>query len=168
MTNKLQKILLGFAVAILAVILGLIGLTMYGKSTSTEMHSVELKSSSMPLEMVTESLSREVLGAVAPAMGSLSAEGIGSSADPVINPTANVMVYCDGSGYAELDNRRSTTGIGFEVLVGDEIIYRFVEGGEMLTVTFTAQLGTTVTAQTGEGIPFAVVPVPTCSAATAR
>lgn len=143
--------LIGFAYVIVAIILGLMAGVMYQKSTAAVTHTVELKSSSSLLGSVTGSLTEEMLGI-----------------DPVINPTANVMVYCDGTGYAELDNRRSTLGLGFEVLVNDEIISRFVEGGEMLTVTFTALPGTTVTAQTGEGIPYAVVPVPTCSAVAAR
>lgn len=142
-------VLWGLFVLSMLALLGAMGWTMYQKSTSSETYSVELKSSSSSLlGSVTGSLTQEVLGI-----------------DPVINPTANVVVQCDGTGYAELDNRRSTTGLGFEVLVGDEIVYRFVEGGDMLTVTFIAPPGTTVTAQTGEGIPYAIVPVPICSAA---
>lgn len=151
MKRSHSNALIGFAYAIVAIILCLIAGMMYQKSTSAVTHTVELKSSSSILGSVTGSLTQEVLGI-----------------DPVINPTANVVVRCDGTGYAELDNRRSTTGLGFEVLVGDEIISRFVEGGEMLTVTFTAPSGSTVVAQTGEAIPYAIVPVPVCSAVAAR
>lgn len=161
MTNKLPKVLLGAGMLILLV---LIVWSSTQRSASAEVQTVDLRSSSTPLEVVTESLSREVLSVTTAAMGSLPLEGLGSI-DPHINPTANVMIYCDGTGYAELDNRRSTMGIGFEILVGDDILYRFVEAGEMLQVSFVAPQGTVVTAQTGEGVPYAMVPVPMCSAA---
>lgn len=162
--RSLANVFLTTGIICLVAILGLIGYVLYQKSVSTEAHSVELRSSATPLEMVTESLSREVLRATAPAMGSLSVEGFGG-VDPILNPAANVVVQCDGSGYAEFDNSRSTTAVGFELLVGDSLTYYSVEGGTTMRVEFLAPAGATVVAQTGEAIPYAIVPVPMCSAA---
>lgn len=109
-------------------------------------------------EVKTVALTSDIVTAFASSLGSTGGE---FAPDPIINPAANLDVRCDGSGEVEFDNRRSTSGMGFELVLGTIVMNYFVEAGEILAFGFSGvPAGGMVVAQTGEGVSYAMMPVP--------
>ena len=86
-----------------------------------------------------------------------------SDPDPVIDPAGKVTIACEGDGVAVLDNSKSTTQVGFEVVVNGKATLLVLRAGEVRHVPVTgAKPGTTVVVQDGEGNKLASAKVPTC------
>ena len=79
----------------------------------------------------------------------------------VISPSALVEVLCDGTGTATLDNSKSTTQVGFEVVVNGVATLYSVAAGTVETKAFSgAQPGSQVIVQDGEAIKLSSATVP--------
>jgi LPXTG-motif cell wall-anchored protein len=79
----------------------------------------------------------------------------------VINPTASVEVLCDGTGTAILDNSKSTTQVGFEVVVNGVATLYSVPADTVETRTLSgAQPGSQVIVQDGEANKLTSATVP--------
>lgn len=88
--------------------------------------------------------------------------------DPVIAPAGSITVDCTGAGVATADNSKSTTSVGFEVVVGGEALLYSLNAGEVRKIEFSgAKPGSKVTLQDGEAteLDSAVTP-PKCKQPT--
>lgn len=71
----------------------------------------------------------------------------------VINPTATVVVKCDGSGSGDLNNKLSTIEQGFETIINGTVKAYSVKAGDSLPVVISgAKPGSTVIVQNDSGI----------------
>lgn len=86
---------------------------------------------------------------------------VGQPADPVINPSATVTVNPDGSGVATFDNSKSTTSVGFELVINGVATLYSVPKKATITQNFSgAKPGSTVIVQDGEANELASAIVP--------
>lgn len=93
--------------------------------------------------------------------GMASESGEACPPEVVISPSALVEVLCDGTGTATLDNSKSTTQVGFEVVVnGVATLYSVAAGTVETRALSGAQPGSQVIVQDGEAIELASATVP--------